>query len=109
MPVTSLRSASKASANSARKSSRREVAAGSPHTPSSLRAKRSNPEPQGKTGLLRRFAPRNDEYVFKDISHETLILSRLAVRPQSAHRRDRTRADRQDRVRAGHRGPGHAE
>src|SRR5665213_40014 len=29
------------------------------HYPS-LRAKRSNPEPQEKTGLLRRFAPRND-------------------------------------------------
>src|SRR6476620_804337 len=30
--------------------------------PSSLRAKRSNPwAPQGKCGLLRRFAPRNDE------------------------------------------------
>jgi hypothetical protein len=26
----------------------------------SLRAKRSNPEPRRKTGLLRRFAPRND-------------------------------------------------
>jgi hypothetical protein len=27
---------------------------------SSLRAKRSNPEATSKTGLLRRFAPRND-------------------------------------------------
>src|SRR6185437_10521535 len=27
---------------------------------SSLRAKRSNPEPQTRTGLIRRFAPRND-------------------------------------------------
>src|ERR1700754_3960754 len=37
-------------------------------SPSSLRAKRSNPELQSKAGLLRRFAPRNDDERFVLIS-----------------------------------------
>src|SRR5882672_8583726 len=48
-------------------------------------------------------------FLLRVFVHETHILPCLAIRPQGAHCRDRTRPDRQNRVRPDHRRAGHAQ
>src|ERR1700761_9198293 len=108
MSAMSSRSASKASANSARKSSRRKRCG----APTFRRHCERSEAIQNREERLDCFVASllaMTGVFFKDIPHETHLLPRLAVCPQGAYRRDRNRIDRQDRIHIRDRGAGHAE
>src|SRR3954471_11108279 len=101
MSATSSRSASRVSASSARRSSRRKLGSSllpHRHCERSEAIQRSSGGDSLDCFVASLLAMTKQNFHFLDISYEAHLLPRLPFRPQGAHRRDRAWADRQDRV-----------
>src|SRR3954453_22815375 len=112
MSATSSRSASKGWANSARRLLRRDARGARPRRQPRHCERSEAIHSATKTSVdcfVASLLAMTADFQFKDSPNEAHLLPRLAVRAKGPHPRDRTRPDRQDRIRAHYRCPGPAQ